>query len=65
LSVDVTLTGRLNPSDENLSWGPTTFHVEKDGTLNLSDGSLDTGGLYEDSARFSGLKISNNGANAI
>ena len=65
LSVDVTLTGLLNPDDENMSWGPTTFTVLKDQTISLSEGNLDTGGPFNDRAYFRGITIANNAAPAI
>ena len=65
LSVYVTLTGILNPDDENMSWGPSVFHVLKDQTISLTDGELDTGGPFNDRAYFRGITIANNGTPAI
>jgi hypothetical protein len=65
LSVTVTLTGSLNPGDENMSWGPTTYTVLQDQTINLTDGTLDTGGPFNDRAYFTGLSIANVAAPAI
>jgi hypothetical protein len=65
LSVDVTLTGVLNPDDENMSWRPSTFNVLKDQTISLTEGNLDTGGPFNDRAYFRGITIANNTAPAI
>lgn len=65
LSVDVTLSGILNPDGENMSWGPSTFNVPKDQTISLTEGTLDTGGPFNDRAYFRGITIANNAAPAI
>jgi hypothetical protein len=65
LSVNVTLTGLLNPGDDNMSWGPATFTVQKDQTMSLSEGTLDTGGPFNDRAYFRGMTIDNSAASAI
>jgi hypothetical protein len=65
LSVDVTLTGVLNPDDENMSWGPTVFHVLQDQTVSLTEGKLDTGGPTNDRAYFRNMTIANNATPAI
>jgi hypothetical protein len=60
-SVDVLFTGHLN----DLSWGPTTIHLSKDQMMSVGDANIDEGRLFGDSAKWTGIIISNNPANAI
>jgi hypothetical protein len=64
LSVDVTLTGTLNPGDDDLS-EVHTVHVPKDATVTVPEFDLDTGGPFNDRAYFRGITITNAAASAI
>jgi hypothetical protein len=64
LSIDVTLTGTLNPGDDDLSQ-VQTVNVPKDATVTVPEFDLDTGGPFNDRAYFRGITISNDAAQAI
>jgi hypothetical protein len=65
LDVDVTIEGLLNPGDDDMSTGTATFNVPADQTISLTEGSLDTGGPFNDRAYFRGITIANNAVTGI
>jgi hypothetical protein len=64
LAVDATLTGRLNPNDENMTFS-SVIHVRRDLTVSLTNGSMDTGGAFSDGVQFNNIKITNQAIEAF
>ena len=64
LSVDVTLTGKLNPGDENMQHD-VSVSVPKDQTVTVPEFGLDTGDTFPDRAYFRNIRITNGATQAI
>jgi hypothetical protein len=64
LAVDVTLTGTLNPNDENMKVSGV-ISVRKDMTVSVSNSFMDTGGSFSDGVQFNNIKITNQSAEAF
>jgi hypothetical protein len=63
LSINVTMTGTLNPGDDDLSQVVHVF-VQKDAIVDVPEFDLDTGGPFNDRAYFRGITIFNGGSTA-
>ncbi len=64
LSVDVKLTGTLNPDDDNMQ-KTVTVNVAKDQVVSVPEFDLDNGGSFNDRAYFRNITIQNKAAQAI
>jgi hypothetical protein len=64
LCIEVTLTGTLNPGDDDLSQ-VKTVHVPNDAKVTVDEFNLDTGDPFNDRAYFRDITISNEAAKAI